>query len=313
MLFKKILVTGCGGDIGFGIGRLLKKMNVVENVIGCDIHDDHPGRSIFEKCYVVEEIGPAYIESMMHVVEKEKIDLIIPASELEIRHLYQQRFYGKKELFLTANEKSLEIGFDKLSTVKMLEGAGLPYPWTQEVKCGNPERVPCIIKARDGRGSKDIFIVREYSEVQDFASKYPEAIWQEYLEPEDEEYTCGIYGCRNGELRTIIMKRKLVGGCTGSGVCLYNQEIDQLLKQVADALELNGSINVQLRLTKKGPVIFEINPRFSSTVIFRSLMGFQDLLWSLQARAGKQEDSYICESVGIKFYRVYNEVIFDCK
>ena len=33
-------------------------------------------------------------------------------------------------------------------------------------------------------------------------------------------------------------------------------------------------------------MIFEINPRFSSTVLMRNYLGFTDLLWSLQEKFG---------------------------
>jgi carbamoyl-phosphate synthase large subunit len=55
---------------------------------------------------------------------------------------------------------------------------------------------------------------------------------------------------------------------------------------LAEALDLRGSINVQLRITTNGPRIFEINPRFSSTVLMRHQMGFCDLVWSIQDFAG---------------------------
>src|SRR3546814_6554984 len=65
--------------------------------------------------------------------------------------------------------------------------------------------------------------------------------------------------------------------------------IESLCATVARALDLRGSINIQLRLGSRGPMIFEINHRFSSTVVFRHRLDFSDLLWSLQEQIlGKQ-------------------------
>jgi len=47
-------------------------------------------------------------------------------------------------------------------------------------------------------------------------------------------------------------------------------------------------MNVQLRLTEQGPRVFEINPRFSSTVLMRHRIGFSDVLWSIQEAEGDQ-------------------------
>ena len=56
---------------------------------------------------------------------------------------------------------------------------------------------------------------------------------------------------------------------------------------IAEGLDLRGSMNIQLRLTDKGPRVFEINPRFSSTVLMRHRIGFSDVLWALEEAEGK--------------------------
>ena len=55
-------------------------------------------------------------------------------------------------------------------------------------------------------------------------------------------------------------------------------------------LNLNGSINIQLRLTKNGPRVFEINPRFSSTALMRHRIGFSDVLWAIDEAEDKVID-----------------------
>lgn len=44
MLFHKILITGCGGDIGLGIGRILQEEKIADAVVGCDMEEDHAGK-----------------------------------------------------------------------------------------------------------------------------------------------------------------------------------------------------------------------------------------------------------------------------
>ena len=45
----KVLISGVAGDIGFGIGRILKEWNFFENLHGVDISEDHPGSLIFDQ------------------------------------------------------------------------------------------------------------------------------------------------------------------------------------------------------------------------------------------------------------------------
>jgi len=51
-----ILITGVGGDIGQSCGRILKNYDISNRVIGCDIHNEHPGISLFDSCEVVPKI-----------------------------------------------------------------------------------------------------------------------------------------------------------------------------------------------------------------------------------------------------------------
>lgn len=59
---------------------------------------------------------------------------------------------------------------------------------------------------------------------------------------------------------------------------------------IAQGLDLCGSMNIQLRLTENGPRVFEINPRFSSTVLMRHRMGYTDVLWAIDEAEGKSID-----------------------
>ena len=53
----------------------------------------------------------------------------------------------------------------------------------------------------------------------------------------------------------------------------------------------------------------QINPRFSSTVLYRHLFGFEDLIWSIEDRLGLELSDYRQDAVGRKFYKGYQEYI----
>ncbi len=312
MTTQNILVTGCDGDIGLSLGRILKTSNICKSVIGCDIHDNHLGSLTFDKCDILPRVdSPKYFSDLKKVLRKYSVDLVIPASEPELRHFFKKNFFNYigKIPVLTANKKALTIGLDKLKTAEFLKSIKLPYPWTKIVGKSIPLNYPCLIKSRYGAGSKNINMV-DSNFFSYYQKKRPDDIWQEYLTPEDEEYTCGIYRTKSKEIRTIIFKRKLQGGHTVSGITVENKKITGVLSKLAQSLNLRGSINAQLRLTKKGPVIFEINPRFSSTVVFRHLLGFQDLIWSIKEKFGQKLEPYKEPRAGIKFYRGSKEYIF---
>lgn len=311
MLYSTILVTGCGGDIGLGIGRILKMSGICEKVIGCDIHDEHPGTYIFDNCEVIQRANSDdFLKTLGEILAKHSVDLVIPTSEPELRALFMKNlldFINNVPLVL-ANKKALAIGFDKLKTADFLKSIGLLYPWTKIVKEGFPEQFPCIIKSRYGAGSKGVVMVDEELSKY-YAKKRHEDIYQEYLHPSNQEYTCGVYRSKKGEIRTLIIKRQLQNGITVYGKVVNNSEVKRTLVKLAEAMELSGSINVQLILTDRGPIIFEINPRFSSTVVFRHLLGFEDLIWSLIEKKGAPLGQYKPILAGTKLYRLSHEVI----
>jgi len=85
-------------------------------------------------------------------------------------------------------------------------------------------------------------------------------------------------------------------------------EIGELLEAIAIAANLEGPLNVQLRLTSEGPRVFEINPRFSGTVMMRHRLGFRDLVWTIEARRGVPPPPFDSRP-GTRVFRLSREVV----
>jgi carbamoyl-phosphate synthase large subunit len=296
----KYLITGCGGDIGLSICETLLSHDITQIILGSDIHNKHPQNLVYDECYLVPRADDSgYLSAILAI----KADLIIPTSEAELEFFSNQFF----ENVVMVNNKAFVIGNDKLKTANFLKEHDLLFPETGEVKNSEPSKFPCIIKSRTGQGSKDVMMV-DQELYRYYKKKNINYIWQELLLPGNEEYTCGVYRTKTNQIRTIIFKRELRGGLTGYAEVVENLEIRELLGNIAELLDLRGSINVQLILTERGPVVFEINPRFSSTVYFRHLLGFKDLIWTLEERDG-QVSEYIPPKQPCKIFRGSREYI----
>lgn len=209
-----------------------------------------------------------------------------------------------------ASPESLEVGFDKLITADFLKKENLPFPITHSIETIDIiEKFPVILKSRTGSGSSNVSVVMDNDTFISIKKSNSDFIVQEFLEGDNGEYTCGVFRSKAGIIRSIILKRELMGGFTGYGEVIENKEIDIVLHQIAEKLKLIGCINVQLRLTSKGPVVFEINPRFSSTVRFRHLFGFKDLEWSIEDKIGIPISDYKETAIGKRLYKGFNEYI----
>ena len=308
-----ILVTGCGGDIGQSIGKILLESDYVNNLFGIDISDKNAGKFIFERFH----LGPRcsnenYIQFLENFVKENKIDVVIPVSEPELRFLSKNEILdeiGGAKL-ITASLFALQIGFDKLKTAQFLEENKLPFPISDSIdEVEEVKFFPVILKSKTGSGSSQVYRVEDAESFNWIKAHNSDFVVQEYIDGAKGEFTCGLFRSKAGDTRNIILKRELMGGFSGYGEVVENKEIENLLNVIGDRLKLEGSINVQLRLVEKGPLVFEINPRFSSTVRFRQMLAFNDLEWSIEDKLGIPLSDYDPNSVGRKFYKGFNEYI----
>ncbi|MFX0556538.1 ATP-grasp domain-containing protein [Maribacter sp. CXY002] len=309
-----ILVTGCGGDIGQSIGKILLASKYTKNLHGVDITDRNAGQFIFPNFSIgLPFTHPDYLSKMKLFIKEQEIDIVIPMAEPELRFFSSHNLLNKigDALMITASSKALEIGFDKFKTAEFLKSVGLPFPKTTLAE--HVETItsfPIILKSKTGSGSKDIHKLDTMDEFRFYTRKnVADYVVQEFITEVDGEYTCGLYRSSKGELRSIILKRELDHGYSGYGEVVENTEITNLLEKLAIEIDLVGSINVQLRMLDTVPMVFEINPRFSSTVLYRHLFGFEDLIWSIEDKLGFDLSDNQKQVIGKKFYKGYQEYI----
>jgi carbamoyl-phosphate synthase large subunit len=311
MKLYNILVTGCGGDVSQSIGKALQDFNRKGRLIGCDIHADHAGHFIFDECFVVERASSKnYYSSLTDLIEKNAIDILIPATEYELEVFLSHKI-NLGCLIIRPNDKSIALGLDKLETATFLERHGLPFPKTCLLSEVTSPKFPAVVKARTGSGSKSLHVVEEMETFLYLKKTCPSSVYQEFLSSSNEEFTCGLFRSGAGEIRMIIFRRRLTSGFSTFGIVEENDQIQRLLNKIATLLDLRGSINVQLRLKDEVPIVFEINARFSSTVMFRHMLGFRDVIWSIQDQLGFEIEPYDTVPAGSKFYKGYQEYI--CK
>lgn len=308
-----VLVTGAAGDIAQSICKILRQNTAFHKIIGTDLSVDHLGKFIFDQIEVIPACKEAnYKEIILNVIERYQIDLLIPASEPELKFIHHHPFTDEMSFkVIMANHRAQAIGFDKYLTSQFLKENNLPFPATQLASETSQLSYPFIAKSRQGSGSKSVHLVKEDIDWNYIRNKHDDLIVQEFIPGDDTEYTCGLFRSTKGITRSIIIKRKMMpgSGLTGVGEVVLDQDIDELLARIATNFDLKGSINVQLRKPQNIPLVFEINPRFSSTVLFRHLLGFEDLIWSVEDAVGSEISEYQPVVSGKRFYRGFSEYI----
>lgn len=286
-----ILLTAIGGDIAQGAAIIIRESFPGWRLVGTDIGERHGGSLYVDNVLkAVPAVDPGYLPWLQNLIDAEKIDITWPLSEPEIGVLapIKSAELGCSRL-ITPGPLAVEVGNDKYETSRFLTSIGIGVPWTVlEASELNQASFPCIYKPRHAAGSKSIFNCSGKEEAHFFQSRFPGGIFQELLLPAEREVTCAVYRTRNGETHVLSLLRSLTGGLTGWAQVIEDEAISKQCRLAAEALELSGSINIQLRLTDNGPRIFEINARLSSTALMRHRMGFQDTVWTIKELLGEE-------------------------
>ncbi|TAK90623.1 MAG: ATP-grasp domain-containing protein [Burkholderiaceae bacterium] len=285
---KRILITGIGGDISQSVAAIVRENRPTCHLVGADIHQQHGGSLFVDTQFTLPMANdPGYVAALQRLIAMESIDTVIPMTEPELSVIGAriEKFSGVKWIF--PGKEVVSECVDKLATAEMLERIGIRGPWTMPVSAGMPDAYPCILKSRLGSGSRAVFIVRDEEEAAYVVKRHPDSIFQELLNPPDQEVTCAVYRTCDGRVATLQMLRRLVGGFTGWAKVINDAQTVVMCETIAHGLDLRGSMNVQLRITDSGPRVFEINPRFSSTTLMRHQLGFSDVLWALDEAEGK--------------------------
>ena len=309
----KILISGVSGDIGFGLGRILRHWNFFDELHGIDISKDNPASLIFDNVDVSPRANTDnYIEWLTKYLNVHKIDVFVPTSEAEISAVSKNLAALASICKVLINDSHLiEVCLEKNKTLKYLNKFGIKIPIHGIVNISDrPPKYPVIVKPRTGQGSKGLRKISTDSEFLEITEGY---VWQEYLAPDDEEYTCAVYVSKALKSRILLLKRVLVGGYTGRAIVVKNIKIEEYVKNIILALNVPGLYNIQLRLTDDGPKLFEINPRVSSTVVFRDKLGFQDFKWWVLEALGMELPHYEEVCAGITMYRGNTEYIISAR
>jgi carbamoyl-phosphate synthase large subunit len=283
----RMLVTGANGDIAEAIGRILKTSFPQAVVDGADCRGTFPGDLLFDSMHYLPDVrAPDFPDSFRSLASG--YDRVIPVPEPELVALARQDDAWRAAVPLVMNAPWVISTFcDKLETARWLEqhgGFGARTARLQDITVGD---LPIIAKPRGGWGSKGVEVVRSPERLAAVrAEASGDWIAQEFLDAPQQEYTCAI--AKDGAVvNTVTMRRTMQGGFTKQATIVEDPSIEGMLRTIADTLPGRAFINVQLRLIRGEPRVFEINPRFSSTAMMRHLAGFKDVVWILNALDGQ--------------------------
>ncbi len=288
---ERVIISAIAGDIGQSIAKALKGRY---DLIGCDMLDFEPYHLFVDHKVKLPSAkdAQAYLDSVQDMCHQWQAQYFIPVSEPEIMLLNRHRSLIKKMKthVIINNEQVIALG-DKLTYGQFLMSLGLNVPQTTLLTEINPDQFhkEYIIKPRWGCGSRQIKRAKGSDDIMFWQKKHPvDFIAQEYIPAEDDEYTTAVFS-DGQKTEVIILKRQIgFGGLSRLVEIRQDKTLQDGVINLAKAICLKGSINIQSRFYQGKHWIFEINPRFSSTVLLRKHFGFDDANWWLQVASQKE-------------------------
>ena len=314
----KVLVTALGGILGPSLVKALLLSETEFDIHGCDVTSECYGQAFVQEYHQVPFASdPEYIEVIANLCKTIGVDCIIPASDLEIQTLVRADNKLISIPIICQQDNTLSIASDKLATAKHLDSAIILSPWADGNDSAAVKRMlqqtgfPVIVKPRKSSGSRLVKKVEDHAALDKALETIHEPFVQAYLDDDSGEYSVGVFRCDEFE-ESIAFRREfhpLISGCSWFAELDQVPEVTQYAMQVARSIGALGSINVQLRFTREGPRLLEVNPRFSSLVAARAACGFMDAEWSVLNALGVNICSPKQPYKPIKFHRFLHEVV----
>lgn len=311
---KRILITGIGGDISCAIVRCLLENGAFNTEIyGVDIKEYTPYMNRIRKTFVAPRYTDIeYLPFIKKIIIDNNITHYLPTSEQEIIIANNNRsfFESNGVLLLINNEEIINICTSKYKTADFLDRHGVDVPKTYYAdKYKGGIEYPFVMKSDMGCGSKGLRIIHNDDEWM--SAEKEGMVCQQMVGSSEDEFTVGVFS-DGFVINTITMKRQLgYGGLSVFVQCCDIPQVDDIALRVAQAFNLKGSFNIQLRRDGGKYYIFEINPRLSSTTGFRHKMGFKDVIWWLEMLDGRKIPKYLNEAVGLVGVKVLDDIIID--
>jgi len=321
-----VLVTGVGGPAGMAVVQSLKIAPERIRIIGADMNPLAPGFRISDESEIIPPCtSSTFIESVLDVCKKFKVDVVIPTVDEEISvfsanlELFKSRNFSipipSKWAVALARDKYLNSQFVNtgvLSPKTVLLGADTSLENALSVV-----GLPCVLKRRIGRGGRGFAIIESINDLRYWISKSrgEQQILQEKI---DGDLLLVQAIAQDGKTFASIVHKRLETKTEGSGtaisaVTIQNDAAIHRLDILLRKLRWNGAVGVEFLLSNLDGELYmiDVNPRICGQSHLSTLAGM-NLAYGL-VELGTNRDISITKNyeLGKAFVRVWRDEVFN--
>ena len=298
----RVMIAGIGGaSLGTEIAKSLMLAGRYE-IFGCDVSATAFGlyASEFVRTFHVDR--SRYIDSVIDACRSAAATWLIAGGEEPMRLLGASvEHLSDSGIRLVGNAPEVvRLCSDKHVSFEQMRRLGIRIPRTAaaiDLDAVGSVGFPCIVKPATGSGgSASVFLAMDMETALVYThfirSNGGTPLVQEYIEPDDGEFTVGVLSLPDRSIvGSIALRRSLdaklsvayrsKGGVISSG---YSQGliadfplVRRTAEEIARALGSKGPLNIQGRVRNGEFIPFEINPRFSASTYLRAMAGFNEI------------------------------------
>ena len=250
-----------------------KELEGSGTVIATDCSNLAPAIYEADKYYIVPRINdPGYIEIIIDICKKEKIDTLISLIDPELSLISKniEKFRQINVNPIISDYDKVEMCFDKYKMYEFLTNNNFRiiksyidkdtfYKDLDE----NKIKFPVFVKPVKGSASLNINKVNSKEELENIWKASENLMIQEFMN--GQEYGADVYiDMISNELVSIFIKKKLKmrAGETDKSVSAKNQELFELIKKFVKKAGFKGIIDIDIFEVNNKYYISEVNPRF---------------------------------------------------
>ncbi|MBE5737094.1 MAG: ATP-grasp domain-containing protein [Clostridiales bacterium] len=341
-----VLLTAAGSPSSPGLVQCLKcngERNV--RIIGVDMSTDPTIKQLVDEVYLVPAVSAYdYIDALLEICKKEKVDILIPGISQELPQLQTRRteFEQIGTLVSVSSGEGLLIANDKIKLYQFMQENGFSIPNFRTAKnidefinacreIGYPNK-PICVKMRDGSGSRgirlidpkksrfDIFMNEKpnsfFTTYEDMLSilketeNMPELMVMDYLP--GKEYSVDLLA-DNGKVLYMVGRESnvIVASIPQTATLTPNEKAYEISRKIVETLKLDGNIDLDFKFDENGlPQLMEINPRLAATLSVIAAGGV-NLLYLRVKQLLHEKLPYLDVQYGVKLRRRYHELFCD--
>jgi len=342
-----VMITGAGAPGAPGIIKSLRLNNERKiKIVGVDSSlETSVGVGMVDEAYQIPSAKEeTFIETILEICRKEKIDVIIPlvTMELFVFSKNKQLFKDNNIIVQVSDFEQLNIANNKYNLMQFCKENNVPYPEFYIVKSidefkekakmlGYPKKKICF-KPPVSNGLRGFRIINdstdkmdslinekpnsiyigydEFLQIAKDANYFPELLLMEFL-PGDE-FSVDVM-VDNGKCHCAMPRSrdKIKMGISFVGTTIEDNEIIEYSKKLVEELKLNGNIGLQFKRDTNGtPKIIESNPRVQGTIVLCTASGYNMVYNSVKAALGEELIEYKV-SWNTKMIRYWDELYID--